>query len=79
MNLKNMIYMKFKLLTKKFKANLHDYAATVFAVIVAIAQAWITIDWTTFVIEKEYPKLILSAIIALGGYISKFKNYEKKK
>jgi hypothetical protein len=39
--------------------------------IVAISTAWITIDWTSFDIEKEYPKLILSALIAVGGYMTK--------
>jgi hypothetical protein len=39
--------------------------------VVAIANAWITIDWVTFDIQKEYPKLILSALIGIGGYMTK--------
>ncbi len=70
--------MKFKLLIKKFKKNLHDYLATVLGLAVALSQAWMTIDWANFVLEKEYPKLVLSAIIALGGYVTKFKANEKK-
>jgi len=70
--------MKFKLLIKKFKKNLHDYLATVLGLAVALSQAWMTIDWANFIIEKEYPKLVLSAIIALGGYVTKFKANEKK-
>ena len=63
---------------KKFKKNLHDYLATVLGLAVALSQAWMTIDWANFVLEKEYPKLVLSAIIALGGYVTKFKANEKK-
>ena len=48
-------------------------AATILGICVAIASAWITIDWTNFNITKEYPKLILSGIIAYGGYISRIK------
>lgn len=70
--------MKFKLLIKKFKTNLNDYLATVLGLAVALSQAWMTIDWANFVLEKEYPKLVLSAIIALGGYVTKFKANEKK-
>lgn len=65
--------MKFKLLIKKFKVNLHDYLATVLGFAVALSQAWLTIDWATFDVTKEYPKLILTAVIALGGYLTKFK------
>lgn len=47
--------------------------ATIFGIAVAIAQAWLTIDWSSFDIHKEWPKLGLSAIIALGGYFTQLK------
>lgn len=50
-----------------------DFAATTLGLLAAIANAWITIDWSNFNFENEYPKLILSGIIALGGYVSKIK------
>lgn len=65
-----MFYLKNFKMTKK---KLADYGATVLSLIVAIASAWMTIDWTTFDIKKEWPKLILSAVIAAGGYVSTFK------
>ena len=55
------------------KRKLADYGATALALIVAIASAWMTIDWSTFDIKKEWPKLILSAVIAAGGYVSTLK------
>jgi hypothetical protein len=55
------------------KKRIADYGATALALIVAIASAWMTIDWTTFDIKKEWPKLALSAIIAAGGYVSTLK------
>jgi len=58
---------------KMKKNKLADYGATVLSLIVAIASAWMTIDWTIFDIKKEWPKLILSAIIAAGGYVSTLK------
>lgn len=58
---------------KMTKNKLADYGATVLSLIVAIASAWMTIDWTIFDIKKEWPKLILSAIIAAGGYVSTLK------
>jgi hypothetical protein len=55
------------------KRKLADYGATILSLVVAIASAWMTIEWTTFDIKKEWPKLILSAIIAAGGYASTLK------
>jgi hypothetical protein len=56
---------------KKIKENWQSKLSTVMGFIVAISTAWITIDWTVFVFEKEYPKLILSALIGIGGYMTK--------
>jgi len=38
--------------------------------IVGVAAAWMTIDWSSFDIHKEWPKLVLSALIFLGGYLT---------
>jgi hypothetical protein len=56
---------------KKIKENWQSKLSTVMGFIVAISTAWITIDWVTFDINKEYPKLILSALIGIGGYMTK--------
>jgi hypothetical protein len=55
------------------KRKLADYGATILSLVVAIASAWMTIEWTTFDIKKEWPKLVLSAVIATGGYVSTLK------
>lgn len=60
-------------MTKAVKNKLADLSATISGIAVAIASAWMTIDWVTFDIKKEWPKLILSAIIAAGGIVSKIK------
>ena len=60
-------------MTREVKNKLADHSATIVGVTVAIASAWMTIDWVSFDIKKEWPKLILSAIIAVGGIVSKIK------
>jgi len=62
---------------KKIKQNWESKLSTVMGFIVAISTAWITIDWVTFDINKEYPKLILSALIGIGGYMTKIKSDDK--
>ena len=52
---------------------LANHISTLMGILVAISTAWMTIDWVTFDIKKEYPKLILSAIIAIGGYVTTIK------
>lgn len=59
---------------KMIKQNWESKLSTLMGIIVAISTAWITIDWITFDIEKEYPKLILSALIGIGGYMTKIKS-----
>jgi hypothetical protein len=56
---------------KTIKENWQSHISTAMGFIVAISTAWITIDWTVFDINKEYPKLILSALIGIGGYMTK--------
>jgi hypothetical protein len=62
---------------KKIKENWESKLSTIMGFIVAISTAWITIDWVTFDIKKEYPKLILSALIGIGGYMTKIKSNDK--
>ena len=62
---------------KKIKDNWQSKLSTLMGFIVAISTAWITIDWVTFDINKEYPKLILSALIGIGGYMTKIKSNDK--
>tara|TARA_R110000868_G_scaffold36571_3_gene129753 strand:- start:2244 stop:2444 length:201 start_codon:yes stop_codon:yes gene_type:complete len=56
---------------EKIKKNWEDYISTIMGLIVSIANAWINIDWVVFDINKEYPKLVLSALIVIGGYMTK--------
>lgn len=63
----------------KLKKNIHNWGATVAGIIVAIATAWSTVEWSTFDWKRDYMKLVLSAIIAIGGYISTFKKPELPK
>jgi hypothetical protein len=62
---------------KQLKNNWESKLSTLMGFIVAVSTAWITIDWTIFDIQKEYPKLILSALIAIGGYLTKIKSNDK--
>ncbi len=57
----------------KIKRNWRSYFSTLMGAAVAIATAWSTIDFSTFVISKDWYKLIIPAIIALGGYLTKLK------
>jgi len=54
----------------KLKSNWHNIVATIMGGIVGVASAWMTIDWVNFDVQKEWPKLILSAAIFLGGYFT---------
>lgn len=47
--------------------------STIMGFIVAVASAWITIDWSSFDIQRDWPKLILSAVIAIGGVVTQIK------
>jgi hypothetical protein len=62
---------------KKIANNWESKLSTIMGLIVSISTAWITIDWVLFDIKKEYPKLILSALIAIGGYMTKIKSDDK--
>lgn len=45
-------------------------ASTIIGALVAIAQAWNSVDWKNFDWKKEWPALLLSGMIALGGYLT---------
>ena len=50
---------------------LNNTLSTIFGAIVAIANAWVTIDWDNFIWSLNTGfKLFLSALIALGGYMT---------
>lgn len=52
----------------------NDFAATMLGLFVAVANAWINIDWDNFEWSpNNCVKIGISAIIAMGGYISTFK------
>jgi uncharacterized membrane protein len=53
------------------KNNWNNTVATIMGGIVGVASAWMTIDWSNFDIHKEWPKLVLSAAIFLGGYVTR--------
>lgn len=60
------------------KFDIMDFGASVLGVIVAIATAWITIDWTNFTwTPNNIMMLSLSGIIAIGGAMSKIKSGKK--
>jgi len=60
---------------KRIKENWQSHTSTIIGGIVAIATAWSTIDISTFDISKDWNKLIIPAVIALGGYLTKI-NHE---
>ena len=67
-------------MTKRLREQVTDHASTLAGVLVALANAWITIDWTNFEFtDGNIMKLSLSGVIALGGYFSRFKTPNKKK
>ena len=52
----------------------NDFAETMLGLLVAVANAWINIDWDNFEWSpNNCVKIGISAIIAAGGYISTFK------
>ena len=59
---------------KWIKKDIYNRLATLGGFLTAIANAWINVDWTNFDWKKEWPKLFLSAVIAIAGYKSTFKN-----
>ena len=54
----------------RLKNNWHSVLSTIMGGIVGVANAWINIDWGNFDVHKEWPKLVLSALLFLGGYLT---------
>ena len=51
-----------------------DFTATALGLLVAIANGWMTIDWDNFEWSaNNCVKIGISAIIAMGGYVSTIK------
>jgi len=45
--------------------------STIFGAIVAIATAWVSVEWETFAFDfKHIAPLVLSGLVALGGYMT---------
>ncbi|MFZ4799340.1 MAG: hypothetical protein ACOYMA_17705 [Bacteroidia bacterium] len=56
---------------KRIKENWESHTSTIIGGIVALATAWSTIDFTKFDINNDWKMLIIPAVIALGGYVTK--------
>jgi len=55
------------MLTKKER----NLLSTLFGAIVAIATAWVSVEWETFAFDfKHLAPLVLSGLVALGGYMT---------
>lgn len=57
--MKNLLY--------KYKSEISTFAG----LLVAVGTAWSTIDFSTFEASKDWHKLIIPAMIAIGGYVTK--------
>jgi hypothetical protein len=45
--------------------------STLFGAMVALATAWVSVEWETFAFDfKHIAPLILSGLVALGGYMT---------
>ena len=56
------------------KAIIYKYKneiSTLAGLLVAIGTAWSTIDFSTFEVSNDWHKLIIPAMIAIGGYVTK--------
>jgi hypothetical protein len=56
-----------KQLIKKYKSEISTFAG----LLVAVGTAWSTIDFSTFIFTTDWHKLIIPAMIAIGGYVTK--------
>ena len=53
--------------------------STLFGAIVAIATAWVSVEWDTFALDfKHIAPLVLSGLVALGGYMTTINGNEHK-
>jgi len=61
-------------MTRKLRSRL----ATLGGLLVSIATAYTVIDFNTFDIKKDWVKLIIVGLPAIGGFFSRIKDTEKK-
>ena len=55
----------------KLSKSQRSQLSTLLGLIVAIANAWVNVDWTDFQFNAEHiAPLIVSGAIALGGYMT---------
>lgn len=55
----------------KSKTDWNNHGSTIIGAVVAIANAWVNVDWETFTFNaKHIMPLIVSGLIALGGYMT---------
>jgi hypothetical protein len=51
--------------------NNRNMLSTLFGAVVAIATAWVSVEWETFTFDfKHIAPLVLSGFVALGGYMT---------
>jgi hypothetical protein len=63
---------------RKIRDRVSNHGATIMGVAVAVANAWVTIDFENFVFNTgNAMKLTISAVIAIGGYMSRIKVTDK--
>lgn len=56
---------------KNFKQNIASHMSTIIGGILAIANAWANVEWSTFELDfKHIMPLIVSAAIGLGGFMT---------
>ena len=55
-----------KAIIKKYKSEV----STLAGLLVAVGTAWSTIDFSVFEVSKDWPKLIIPTMIAVGGYVT---------
>ncbi len=61
---------------KKIKNVCKDKLATILGLLTSLCTAWAVIDFSTFDIKKDWIKLIIIGMPAIGGYVSKIKSKE---
>lgn len=44
--------------------------STLMGYAVALAEAWVTVDWENFDMARAWPKLLLAGVIAIGGHMT---------
>jgi hypothetical protein len=55
----------------KLTSKQRNLLSTIFGGIVAIATAWVGVEWDTFAFDfKHIAPLVLSGLVALGGYMT---------